>query len=375
MLNDIVIRKVKKKKDIKTFIRLPFSLYDSSSNWVPPLISDMLKSFHPAKNPYYDHSEVQLFIALKEGAVVGRISAHTNKQHNLFHEDRVGFFGFFECINDEMVAAKLIETATEWLKKRYCNIIRGPMNFSVNEECGLLVAGYDTPPFIMMPHNHPYYENLLLSSGLIKCKDLYAYHIKDDKIPERLERIAAIIRKREKIKVESLAKNRKGLRKDLETIFTLYRKAWERNWGFVPMTAKEFDHLVDTMLPIVDPDLVLIGYYDDKPVGFSVALPDYNIILKKMDGRVLPFGVFKALYYKNKIKRLRVLVMGIIKEYQKRGIDGLFYYHTFKNGLSKGYNEAEFSWILEDNIEMNNVAAKLGASIHKTYRIFEKEIH
>jgi GNAT superfamily N-acetyltransferase len=366
---------VKKKKDLLRFIEFPFSLYPSESLWVPPLISDQLKFFAPGKNPYFGHSDVQLFLVTKDDSVVGRISAHTNKQHNLFHEDKVGFFGFFEAINDQEVSDLLFGTAIEWLRERGCDTMRGPLNFSVNDECGLLVDGFDTPPFIMMPHNHEYYEGLISGSGLIKSKDLYAYHLTGDEIPPRLQRFADIIaKKNEGIKVRSLAKNKKELKIDLETIFQLYRKAWEKNWGFVPLTGKEFDHLVQTLLPIVDADLVFIAYYEDKPVGFSVALPDYNQILKKMNGKLFPFGILKALYYKNKINRIRVLVMGVIKEYQKRGIDALFYYHTFKNGLAKGYHEAEFSWVLEDNKEMNNVALKLGANVHKTYRLFDKRI-
>jgi hypothetical protein len=373
-MEQIKVRAIKHRNDIKKFIMFPFSVYRNDKAWVPPLIGDQINFFNPTNNPYYDHSDVQLFLAELNGKVAGRITAHTNKQHNLFHNDSVGFFGFFESIDDQAVADALFNTAATWLKVRDCDIIRGPMNFSTNDECGLLIDNFETPPFVMMTHNPPYYEKLYLNHGFIKSKDLYAYHLISNEIPERLERMATIIEKKEGIRVKSLAKNKIELKKDLETIFTIYRSAWERNWGFVPMTNKEFDALVKTLLPIVDPDLVFIAYYNDNPVGFSVALPDYNIILKKMYGRVLPFGVFKALYYKNKIKRLRVLVMGLIKEYQKRGIDGLFYFHTFKNGLTKGFNEGEFSWVLEDNYEMNNVAKRMGATVHKTYRVYDKSI-
>jgi len=368
------VRPIKKKSDIKKFILFPFSLYQKESCWVPPLISDQIKYLDPTHNPYFQHSDVQLFLAERDGKIVGRISAHTNKPHNLFHEDKVGFFGFFEAIDEQEVSDALFNSAAKWLKERGCETMRGPMNFSTNDECGLLVDGFETPPFIMMTHNHRYYEPLIINSGLQKSKDLFAYHITGNEMPERLVKIANLISKKEAVSVRSLSKDKKGLKRDLEIIFTVYRKAWERNWGFVPLTDKEFEHLVKTLLPIVDAELVFLAYYNDEPVGFSVALPDYNIILKKMNGRVLPFGVFKALYYKNKIKRLRVMVMGLIKEYQKKGIDGLFYYHTYKNGLSKGFNEAEFSWILEDNVEMNNVATRLGAKVHKTYRVFDREL-
>ncbi len=370
----MTVRAIKYKKDIKKFVLFPFSLYEKDTPWVPPLISDQMKYLDPTHNPYHQHSDVQLFLAEREGKVVGRISAHTNKPHNIFHEDKVGFFGFFEAIDEQEVSDKLFAAAEKWLRERGCDTIRGPLNFSTNDECGLLVDGFETAPFIMMPHNHSYYQKLIESAGFEKSKDLFAYHITGNEMPERLIKIANLISKKTTITVRSLSKDKKGLKKDLETIFTIYRKAWERNWGFVPLTDKEFDHLVKTLLPIVDSDLVFLAYYDGEPVGFSVALPDYNIILKKMNGRLFPFGIIKALIYKNKVKRLRVLVMGLVKEHQKKGIDGLFYYHTYKNGLAKGINEAEFSWILEDNIEMNNVASRLGAVVHKTYRIFDKEL-
>jgi hypothetical protein len=373
-MNEITIIKVKKKKDIKRFITFPFSLYEGNECWTPPLISEEIDFFNPVKNPYYDHSEVQPFMAERGGRIVGRLTAQTNKQHNVFHRDKVGFFGFFECINDPEVSKRLFDRAAAWLRERGCDSVRGPLNLSVNDQCGLLVDGFSTPSFIMMPYNPDYYEELITGYGFRKCKDLFAYYMASEKMPERLQRFADIITRKEEIKIRSLSKDKKRLKSELETIFTLYRGAWEHNWGFVPMTGKEYDHIVKTLLPVVDPDLVFIAYYGDKPVGFSVALPDYNVILRKLKGHILPFGFILALYYKNRIKRLRVLLMGLLKDYQKRGIDGLFYYYTTKNGFEKGFNEGEFSWVLEDNIEMNNVARKLGARVHKTYRIFEKSL-
>ncbi len=373
-MSDIRIFKAKKRRDLKRFVTFPFSLYRGNDCWTPPLISDQMKFFRPAKNPYYDHSEVQPFLAERDGQIVGRLTAHTNKQHNVYHKDKTGFFGFFECIDDPEVSSLLFGKAADWLAQRGCDIMRGPLNLSVNDECGLLVDGFSTPSFIMMPYNHSYYQELISGYGFTKARDLYAYHLSANAISGRLQRFADIIARKEDIVVSSLSKEKKKLKSELETIFSLYRGAWETNWGFVPLTGKEYDHIVKTMLPVVDPDLVFIAYYQGTPVGFSVALPDYNVILRKMQGRVLPFGVFKALYHKNRLSRLRVLLMGLLKEYQRKGIDGLFYYHTMKNGLAKGYNEGEFSWVLEDNTEMNNVARKLGAEVHKTYRIFDRSL-
>ncbi len=370
---DYKLVEVNSKKELKEFIMLPFDLYKQDPHWVAPLIGDQIAFFNPKKNPYYRHSDVQLFMVKDKNKVVGRISAHTNTMHNKFYGDKVGFFGFFETIDKQEVAHLLIERAITWLEERGCESIRGPFNFSTNDECGLLIDGFESSPFVMMTHNHKYYENLIEKEGLVKAKDLYAWLLESNEMPAFLQKLGeGILAKETSFKVRDL--NKKNLKQEIETVFTIYQKAWEKNWGFVPMTRDEFDHLVQTLLPIVIPELVFIAEVDGEPAGFSVALPDYNQILKRLKGRVLPTGVFKALYYKNKIHSLRVITMGVISEYQNRGIDGLFYYYTWKIGLAMGYNIGEFSWVLEDNDKMNKIAQHLGAHVHKTYRIYEKQI-
>jgi GNAT superfamily N-acetyltransferase len=364
---------VNNKRQLSQFIKLPFRMYKNDANWVAPLLSEQKKFFNPDKNPYFQHSEVQLFLAEKDGKIVGRISAQTNTQHNKTHNDNVGFFGFFECANDVQIAKALLKEAVKWLSERECNTMRGPMNLSVNDECGLLIDGFDIPPFVMMTHNHPYYQKLLEEFGLKKSMDLLAYLVPVSKPPEKIKKLSELLMKRGKFTVRCLSSNKKQLRKDIETVFTVYTKAWERNWGFVPMTKAEFDHLVDELLPIVKPEFVYIAEVDGVPAGFSVTLPDYNFILKKMKGRILPTGIFKALYYKNKINRLRVITLGVIKEYQSRGIDTVFYNKSFETAYEHKteYTEAEFSWILENNVMMNRIALKLGGKVHKRYRIFD----
>lgn len=369
-----ICKKVESKKEMSDFIDLPFRLYENHEYWVPPLRMEQRQLFNRKKNPYFKHSAVSLFNVYKGREIVGRISAQTNSQHNKWHNDKVGFFGFFECINDPEPAALLFENAEQFLRENGCDMIRGPMNFSVNQECGLLVDGFDSLPFIMMPYNYQYYEKIILYSGFKKAKDLLAYYLKQDYIPDRIERIAKISEKRGNFEIRSLSKNKKQLKKDIEEVFTVYTNAWEKNWGFVPMTREEFDYTVKSLMVAVDPDIVFLATVKGEPVGFSLALPDLNIALKKMKGRIFPLGLLKFLLSKRHINRLRVMAMGVVKEHQRKGIDGLFYYHTFKNGLAKGYNEGEFSWILEDNVEMNNIARKLGAKVHKTYRVMEKKI-
>jgi len=372
----IKIIPVKTKKELHNFIKLPFTLYKNDPNWIPPLIMDMKAKFNPQKNPYFEHSEAQAFIAKKDSRIVGRITAQTNTQHNKTHNDKVGFFGFFECINEQEIADKLFESAYNWLQNKGCDTMRGPMNLSVNDECGLLIDGFDSPPYVLMTHNKKYYDELIANSGLYKKMDLYAYKVPVTRAPERITKLAKRMEKRGRFKIRSLSTKRNQLKEDIKTTFEIYTKAWENNWGDVPMTKSEFDNIVKEMLSYVRPEFVYIAEVDGKPAGFSLTLPDYNFVLKKMNGHLFPFGIFKALYFKNKVTRLRVIAMGVINEYKNRGIDIAFYAKSFETASNHKikWKEAEFSWILENNHNMNSIAKSLGGKIHKTYRIYDKEI-
>ncbi len=368
---------VKTGRDLIKFIKFPFKLYKNDPYWVAPLLIEQKKFLNPQKNPYFEHSEVQLFLAYKDNKLAGRISAQTNVQHNETHNDKVGFFGFFESINDQEVTDRLIDTAVEWLKTKGCDTIRGPMSFSVNDECALLIGPFDSSPMVMMPYNPHYYKTLLENTGLKKVMDIYAYYIPVKKPPERLVKLAEKIEKRGKFTVRSLkTKNKKKLKNDIAMIFNIYEKAWKNNWGYVPMSAKEFDLLVDSIMPIIRPEFVFIAEADGKAVGFSVTLPDYNYILKKIKGRLFPFGWLKYIIYKNKIPGLRVPIMGVLEKYKNRGIDVVFYYRSFKTAFEhkNPYRDAEFSWVLETNKIMNRISKSLTAEIYKTYRIFDKKI-
>ncbi|MDD3525088.1 MAG: GNAT family N-acetyltransferase [Candidatus Cloacimonetes bacterium] len=368
------IEMVLTKKQLKSFIMLPFALYKNDPAWVPPLIPEQVKFFDARKNPYYWHSQVQLFIATQDDKVVGRISAHTNTQHQKEHNEDIGFFGFFECVNDPKVAKLLFDTAADWNRQKGFSSMRGPMNFSVNQEVGLLIDGFSDPPMVMMPHALPYYQELFASCGLTKTMDMYAYLSERREMPERVQRLAAAIEKRAGVSIRSLAKDKKQMRKDIETVFEIYTKAWEYNWGNVPMTKAEFDHIVEELLPLADPELIFIAEKDGHPAGFSLAMPNYNEVLKVMNGRVNPITMIKALFAQKKIGSARVITMGLIKEFQGRGIDTLFYYYSYKNGLPKGFFRGEFSWVLENNTMMIRVAEMLDAIPYKTYRIYDKEI-
>lgn len=356
------------------FIMFPWTsrIYRNDRYWVPPLISEEKKLYNPAKNPFHQHAEVTLFMAYDGMKPVARCAAIINDEHNKFHQEKTGFFGCFESINSPEAVKYIFDAVGKYLKGKGMTALRGPMNFSTNDTCGLLIEGFDSSPMIMMTYNPAYYLDLMDKSGFTKAKDLLAYAT-DEKITEKLPRLERLAQKPladPGIKVRKL--DLKNIEEEVKKIKVIYNNAWSKNWGFVPMTDAEFDYMAADMKKMVDPDLALIAEIDGKPAGFSLALPDYNQIIKKCNGHLLPFGIFHFIFGKSKIKALRLLTMGVVHEYQKRGLDIVFYLQTAKNGLAKGINFGEFSWILEDNIMMNRILITLGARVYKKYRIYEK---
>jgi hypothetical protein len=370
------IRIVKNKKDLLDFIKFPWKIYKDDKNWVPPLISERKDFFNPEVNPFYKHAEVILFLAEKEREIVGRIAGLINFRHIETHQEKAGFFGFFESIQNFEVAKKLLDNVKDWLKSKSMVLMRGPMNFSVNDELGFLLEGFDSPPVFMMTYNPEYYLDLMERYGMVKAKDLYAFHMeKSMQPPERFKRIAELVRKKENIVVRKL--NMNDFEGEIEKVKTIYNLAWSKNWGAIPMTDEEFEHLAKDFKKIVDPDLVFIAEVDGEPAGFSMALPDINQLLIKLNGRLFPFGIFKLLWFTKfhrVINGLRLLTMGVIHKYQKRGIDTLFYINTYTNGVKKGYEWAEMSWNLEDNFLINHALETFGAKLYKKYRIYEMKI-
>jgi GNAT superfamily N-acetyltransferase len=369
-----IIREVLNNKDREIFLRLPYHLYQSDLNWVPPLIADQRQLFNPDKHPFFEHSTAAYFIALQNEKPVGRIAAIKNNNHLSVYFDQTGFFGFFECINDEYVASALFEAAVNWLKQQGLKTMRGPANYSMNEEAGLLVDGFDSPPAIMMTYNPRYYQTLIEKNRFTKKMDLYAYSIDNvHEIPDRLQEAVNLINTGNHFSVRQL--NMRRLHTEIDAIKSIYNAAWSENWGAVPLTPREIDKLKHELVQIARPELCFIAEADGRAVGVSITIPDVNEILIKMGGRLFPTGMLKYLWYRRKIKGVRVLIMGVLKEYRNLGIDLLFYYKTFENGLRLGYDHGEMSWILENNIPMRNALEKIpGTRIYKTYRIYEKSI-
>ncbi|MCK4908795.1 MAG: N-acetyltransferase [Planctomycetes bacterium] len=371
---NLKIIEVKNRQAKKDFITLPWHIYQDNPYWVPPIISEEWKFLDPKVNPFFKHSEVVLFLAYNEtNQPVGRIAAIINRNHIKFHQEQIGFFGLFESINSPEVARLLLETARNYLKSKGMSAMRGPMNFSVNDTCGLLIEGFDDPPTFLMPYNLTYYPDLLTTNGLSKIKDLYAYlFIPAVEWPKKISRIAQRIRSRKDIVIRSA--DIKNMDREVKIIQKIYNQAWQGNWGAIPMTNEEIKHMASELKHLLIPELLLIAEVNGQPVGFSLTLPDYNQAIKKINGRLWPFGIFRLLAARRKINKGRMLTMGIAKEYQRRGIDVIFYIETTKNALKLGYQEAELSWVLEDNNLMNRTIQLLGARLYKKYRIYEMKI-
>ncbi|MCX6160695.1 MAG: hypothetical protein NTV87_05080 [Ignavibacteriae bacterium] len=377
-MSDIKIREIDNQTDKMLFIKFPWKIYKGNPNWVPPLIFDVRNNLDPKKNPFFDHAEVKYFLAYKDDRIAGRIAGIINDNHNKFYNDKTGFWGFFECIDDVETAGKLFAAVNAFLKDKGMDLMRGPVNPSTNDEIGLLVNAFDKPPVALMTYNPEYYINLVESNGHVKAKNLFAYLVSKDTIAvnrkamDKLKRISDMVLKKENIKIRKI--NMKDFENELLRVMEVYNKAWEDNWGFVPMTDDEFKHIAKMFKAIIDKDLVFFAEAGGKPVGFSLAFPDVNQALIKLNGRLFPFGIFKFLSAKKKINIMRMLTMGVITEYQRKGIDAVFVQNTIDEGLAKGYFGAEISWILEDNIPMVRTAVNLGADKYKTYRIYDKKI-
>lgn len=370
----IEVKLVRTRKEQNQFIKFPWQIYQEDPHWVPPLIVDMKNMMNRKKCPFFEHSEADFFLALKDGQVAGRIAAIRNNRHNEVHQENIGFFGFFESINDPQVSQALFDVATNWCREKGLDAMRGPANYSQNETCGLLIDGFDSTPVVLMTYNPPYYIDLFEKYGLKKEMDLYAYYLESkQKLPQRLVDFAENMKKRTKITIRSI--NLKEYWKEVEKVKIVYNSAWAPNWGFVPLTEKEIIHLAKELRPAIDPDIVFMAEENGKPIGFSLTIPDMNQAIKAAKGRLFPLGLLKILWRTRKIDGVRVVIMGIIPEYQKiRGIDSIFYWETYRRGTAKGYKWGEFSWILENNVMMNRAAQLMGARVYKTYRMYQMPI-
>lgn len=365
-------------RDRDVFVRFPWQIYDGDPAWSPPLLLERKEFINPRKHPFYRHGTAQLFLARRAGKVVGRILASDDPNYNREHGANTGCFGMFESIDDSAVAHAMLETVANWLRARGRTHILGPVDYSTNYPCGLLVDGFETPPRVMMNHNPRYYAGLLESWGLTKVKDLYSWWFGDyEALRRKWSRLGQRLSDRGTITVRPF--RREDWNAEVRRCKNIYNQAWERNWGFVRMTDAEFDHLAKDLRRWVQPEMVLLAEVAGQAVGFAITLPDFNEAFRPLDGRLfkwgLPIGMWRLARGLRKIKTGRLMALGVLAEYRRRGVAELLILNTMENGVRLArYDAAELSWTLEDNESINTTIRAVGAEQYKTYRIYERSI-
>jgi GNAT superfamily N-acetyltransferase len=365
-------------RGLRRFVDVPWHVYDPAAHpqWVPPLRIMVRDALSP-KHPFWRAADRELFVALRDGRPVGRVAAIENRAHNEFHGDRVGFFGFFECREDEEAAAALLGAAGAWLGARGLDTIRGPMNPSTNYDCGVLVRGFRWPPAFLTPWNPRYYATLLEGQGFTKARDLLAYFIPMDDgrfaLPERFAEHAERAVSERKIVFRDLDMRRFDV--ELERCWDVYNAAWERNWGFVPMTRDEFVRTARDLKHLLVPEFAFGADVDGETVGFCFVVPDFNHVLKRVpDGRLFPTGLVKLLLGRRRLRVGRVVALGVKREHRTRGVFALFAHELYRRGRAYGAVGAEASWILEDNDAINRPLQALGVKEYRRWRVYERAI-
>jgi GNAT superfamily N-acetyltransferase len=359
-------------KERAAFIRFPWQIYANDPAWVPPLILERNEFLDRKKHPFYRHGDAALFLAKRGREIVGRIMASDDPNYNALHQTNVGCFGLFECIEDVDVASALFDAAESWLRDRGRTEIMGPVDYSTNYVCGLLIDGFEHSPTLLTAHNPPYYARLIESCGFAKIKDWYAWWFSEFPKPaERLRKIAAARAGKQKVKIRQA--NLRDIKDEAERLRSIYNRAWEKNWGFVPFTEAEFDHMAHEMKPLIEPEGLLIAETETEPIAFIIAVPDINVALKKINGRLFPFGLIKLLYYKRKIRTARLVALGVIEKYRRTGIAEALVLKIMDEAVKRGFT-GELSMTLEDNVMVNRFIEAVGAKKYKTYRIYQKPI-
>jgi GNAT superfamily N-acetyltransferase len=368
------VKAVETYEDERLFLEFPWSLYRDDPNWIPPIRMDQKELVGFAEHPFYEKNEAQTFLAFRDGQVCGRISAIHNRVHNEYRGEQIGFFGFFECIDDQQVADALFNAARSWLAQRGLLTLRGPTNPGFNYTQGLLIEGFDSPPTFMMTYNPPYYSRLLEGYGFRKAQDLYAYYGNLDMLPKssaKLGPVADQIAERFGIRIREV--NRWRFRQDVELFLDLYNRAMSHHWGFSPMSPAEMSHMAASLRHLVVPELALAAEIDGKTIGAVFALPDYNPRIRQIDGKLFPFGFIRLLWGKRRIKKVRILAAAVNPEYQRMGVGIVLLRAMVPKAMVNGLQEAEYSWVMESNQLSRGSLEKGGARRIKSYRLYDWE--
>jgi len=372
----VQISKASSPRDRDDFIKFPWRIYRNDPVWVPPLIIERRAFLNRKKHPFYLHGDAELFLARRNGEIVGRIMASDDPRYNSLHRTNVGCFGLFESIDDVDVAIALFRAAEEWLLAKGRNEIMGPIDYSTNYVCGLLIDGFQHPPTVLTAHNPPYYARLIEACGFEKSKDWYAWWFDPDNAPvSRLRRLVDARARKTSVKIRPIDLRR--VADESQRLAAVFNEAWKNNWGFVPFTEAEAKHMATEMRPIIDPRMTLIAEVDNAPVAFVICVPDINVALQHLNGRLtrfgLPIGLIRLLYYRRKILKARFVALGVLEKYRRAGIAGMLVLQVMEEGASRGF-KGELSMTLEDNVMINRFIEAVGATKYKTYRIYSKSL-
>jgi len=373
----IEIIEVASKSERDAFIKFPWQIYRDDPAWVPPLLLERKEFLDRRKHPFFEHGDAALFLARREGKIVGRIMASDDPNYNALHKTNVGCFGLFDCVNDQAVAAALFGAVVAWLRAKGRDEVMGPIDYSTNYVCGLLVEGFEFPPTLLTAHNPPYYAALLEGLGLTKTMDFYAWWFSEpERAAKRLRRLASALEKRHPARIRP--GNLKNLNEEAARMREIYNDAWKDNWGFVPFTENEFAFMARELKQLVVPEFTLIAEVGDEPVGFILCVPDINVAFKKINGRLttcgFPLGLAKLLYYKSRLRTARLIALGVKPKYRRGGIAEMLVLRIIEDAMIKRGFTGELSMTLEDNHLINRFLAAIGARRYKTYRIYRRAL-
>jgi len=377
----LTIHPVSTKRDLKTFIQVPRQTFGGDPAWVPPFTFELTERLSPKKNPYFQHAHMQAWIALRDGKPVGRISAQVDRLSLEHNADKTGHFGFFDVMEgDDEAASALFGTAEGWLKDQGMNRVLGPYNPTINEEPGILVDGFEDPPMMLMGHSRPWYRDLVEANGYAGVRDLYAYHldIRNEILPPQLKRMTDRVQDSGKLTLRQVRMDH--YQEDLDIILGIFNDAWSDNWGFLPMTDEELKHTADGLKLLIQPDISMIAEHEGRPIAMMVTLPNLNEIMQKIDGKLLPLGWTRLLWWLKvgPARTVRVPLMGVLKEFQNGALGAAASLSLIEairqNTVKKGGCFAELSWILDDNLRMQGILEKIGCRLYKTYRVYGKDL-
>ncbi len=370
-MSTVTVEAVQSRRQRKAFLQLPWELYRDDPLWVPPLRQEEMGLIGYRPHPFYENAESQTFLALRDGEVCGRVAAIDNRAHNEYQGEKRGFFGFFECRDDPEVAATLFGAARQWLAERGLHDVRGPANPSLNYTIGTLVEGFDVPPGFMLPYNLPYYGTLIEGCGFQKTQDLYAYEGNTDKLPELVAKRAGIIDQMiERYGITFRWMERRHLRENVREFLTIFNRSLIDHWGFVPISQAEVDEMARGLSWLLVPEMAVGAEIDGKLVGVCFILPDYNPRLRKIRGRLFPFGFLHLILGKHRIKRCRIVAANVLPEYRLLGV-GVAMIQALRLKWQDSIGEAEFSWVAESNLLSRGTLEKMGAERTKTYRVYD----